>query len=742
MRAKYVMLTVLLPALFGIEVMGQVLRGRVYADDNGRPEPLPYANVFWKKDKTGTVTDENGIFEIARPKRQDTLVISFVGYKRLELAVADRVRDLDSLVLKPGHLLEEVEVREVVKGIEISNKSISLTQTIGKKELLKAACCNLSESFETNPVVESSFTDAISGMRQIELLGLSGKYSMLQIENIPTGRTMNQNLVWASVPGPWIESIHLTKGIGSVVNGFESMSGHIHLELLKPESAPVLEANAYVNNALRHEINIMHSSLVNDYVSFGSLLHFNNSPVPWDMNGDNFMDMPIGRQFHIQNKWKYSNGLNFEGQAGVRVLNDLRAGGSMDTQLEFNQSDPLWAYRTNDRRLEFFTKNAWIFDGGVPASLGLITSVYRHGSDRLYGQRYYQGYQTGFYQNLIYQVGDDHQPWMLKTGLSIQYDDVHGVIGSESFPVVYTEKRREVVSGVFAEAQWNYGENLSMLLGSRLDYSNLFGFFFTPRIHIRYMPSDQTTIRLHAGTGRQTPLVTLESTLALLSNRSIFITDRIEQEISYNAGISIQQDFRLNYRKGSLTVDFQRTYFTNQFVTDYDLNALEYHGYFTRGSLADQWMAQVDYELWKRLETRLAYKRQWVYTQFSHQKLETPFVTPQRWFLNIQYSTKTHWKYDLTVNHYMSKRLPQTNEKGEVFRVEDRSPNFWIVNGQINYVLKRGEVYMGVENMFNLKQTNPVIAADQPMHPSFDAILVWGPIFGRMVYMGINYPLL
>lgn len=744
MKGVFITVWVLLSVISWHEIRGQVVRGRVYANESGKLEPLPFANVFWKRDKSGTVTDEDGIFEIARPVgRPDTLVISFVGYKRLELAIADRVRSLDSIVLHPGHLLEEVEIREVVRGIEISHKSIGLTQTIGRKELQKAACCNLSESFETNPVVESSFTDAVSGMRQVELLGLSGKYSLLQLENIPVGRGMYQNLVWASIPGPWIESIHLTKGIGGVVNGFESMSGNINVELIKPESAPLFEVNAYVNNALRHEINLMHSGLISDYVSQSTLVHFNNSPIAWDMNGDNFMDMPIGRQISLQNKWKYSDGLRFEGQVGIRLLNDQRAGGSMDTRLDEPLTQPLWAYGSTDRRWEFFTKNAWIFDNDLPMSVGLITSIYQHGSDRNYGPRVFRGSQSSLYQNLIFQVGGEQMSWTVKTGVSLQYDNLSGSIGTRDVvDVMYREHRTESVTGVFAEARWSHKEMLSVLIGSRLDYSSLFGFFVTPRIHMRYMPADRTTIRMHAGTGRRTPLLALESTPALFSNRELYITRQIEQENAFNAGVSIQQDFRLNYRRGSLVADVQRTYFTNQLVSDFDLNALEYHGYFTRGSSADQFMVQLDYEIWKRLETRLAYKRQWVYTQFIQERLETPFVSPQRWFLNVQYSTRTHWKYDLTVNHYLSKRLPQTSEKGEEFRVNDRSPDFWIVNGQINYILKRGEVYLGVENLFNLRQTNPVIAADQPMHSSFDAILVWGPIFGRMVYVGINYPLL
>ncbi|MCX8148038.1 TonB-dependent receptor [Thermaurantimonas aggregans] len=715
----------------------QKVTGRVFAEENGKLEPLPYANVFWKIEKSGTVTDDHGLFVIDRPTKNDTLVVSFVGYKRLELYLRPGVRQLDSLILRPGNLLAEVEIREVVKGIDLDPKAIQLTQNIGKKELAKAACCNLSESFETNPVVESSFTDAISGIRQIELLGLSGKYTLLQTENIPTGRAMNQLLALSAIPGPWIESIQLTKGIGSVVNGFESMTGHINVELLKPESAPYLHLNGYVNNALRMEANALLGSVVTDHLSQHTLIHLNASPIPWDMNGDGFMDMPIGQQVNLQNKWKYSDGRRFEGQVGLRFLNDSRASGTMETPLLGALAGVQWPYRARERRWEFFTKNAFIFETEKPSSIGHIVSVHQHTSDRLYGNRRFDGHQWSLYQNLIYQSGDGSNQWIFKAGLSQQIDQVFGAFEDTSSVETY-DQRTEVVHGAFAEISWIPSERFSAVAGGRVDYSNLFGFFATPRLHLRFAPWEGTVLRAHVGTGRRTPLLALESAQALMSNRRIFIASQLQQEHALNAGLSLQQDFRLNYRKGTITADIQRTYFYNQFIQDFDLHALEYHGYFNRGSSADHVMLQLDYEPMRRFETRLAYRRQWVFTEFTHQRLETPYVAPERWFANVAYSTRGNWKFDLTVNYFKSRRLPQTVEKGS-FRVEDRSPDFWIVNGQINYTLKKGELYLGVENLLDLRQLNPVIAAGDPLHPAFDATIVWGPIFGRMVYAGINW---
>lgn len=723
-------------------ITAQTITGRVYSNEQGTILPLPYANVFWKMEKTGTITDDNGIFNIKRPIKPDTLVVSFVGFKRVEMYIAPGVREIDSIILYPGNLLQEVEIREVIKGIEISHKHILLTQNIGKKELGKAACCNLSESFETNPLVESSFTDAISGMRQIELLGLSGKYSMLQIENVPFGRGLNQQMALSSIPGPWIESIQLTKGIGSVVNGYESMSGHINVELTKPESAPMLAINSYINNALRLEINALQSGLVNDFVSQHTLIHLNANPVAWDMNGDQFMDMPIGQQVNLQNKWKYSNGRNFEGQAGIRFVNDKRSGGTMDVPFDPSPIyQPGWEYRAINKRWELFTKNAFIFDTETPSSVGYIISFHNHESRGTFGRRALDAQQWSLHQNLIYSYGSDGSDLTFKSGITFQLDKINGYI-TDTTSIIKPDGRVEISTGPFAEVTWKPTEEVAIVGGLRLDHSNLFGFFATPRLHLKYSPAEKTTLRAQIGTGRRTPVITLESSQALMSNRAVYITDQLQQEIALNTGFSLQQDFTVNYMPFSILADYQHTYFYNQLIPDFDKHALEYHAYFTRGSSSNQLLIQADYLPIKRLETRLAYKRQWVYTQFADQRIETPFISPERWFFNAAYATRGNWHFDLTINRYASVRIPQTAEKGPQFQKNDRSPNFWLVHGQVKYTFTRGDIYLGVENLLNLRQKDPIISFGDPSNPAFDATLIWGPIFGRMVYLGLNMSLI
>jgi hypothetical protein len=93
-----------------------------------------------------------------------------------------------------------------------------------------------------------SYNDAVTGSKQIQLLGLSGNYTQLTIENLPGPRGLATLLGLNSIAGPWIESIQLTKGVGSVANGFESIAGQINVELKKPETAEKLLANVYIND--------------------------------------------------------------------------------------------------------------------------------------------------------------------------------------------------------------------------------------------------------------------------------------------------------------------------------------------------------------------------------------------------------------------------------------------------------------------------------------------------------------
>ncbi len=736
MKGQYQLL-VLLFSFIGFQSFAQeFLEGQVFGrTPEGKVETLVGANLFWKDSNEGGISDENGLFAIKRIKNNNTLIVSFIGYKRLQLVVANGVFTIDSIILESGNMLGEVEIREVIKSTEINAKSAQLEQQITKKELLKAACCNLAESFETNPSIDIAFTDALTGTRQVELLGLSSKYAPLQIEQIPHGRGLNFRGGFSFIPGTWVEGIQLSKGVASVTNGHESMTGLINVELVKPTGDPKSVFNMYVNSAGRSDWNFANSSKVSSKWNQATLLHVNASPFRWDMNGNGFMDMPTGQQFQGLNRWKYE-GERYMAQLGVRALHDSRQVGTKD--YAFGETNPTnrWGMESSENRFEFFGKNALQLDTEEYSSIGLIVNVSTHNYKGKFGPtRRYQATQNSILGKLIWQYGDEKDIWVFKNGLNYTYDDYN-----TEFLTMYDQSFVENTVGAFSEATFTPNENFTAVAGLRADRSNLFGVFVSPRLHLRYEFGNENIIRLGGGRGYRTSLALFEGIGGLASNRNLIGNQGFGQEIAWNTNLSYQKNFKLNYRKGSIVADVFYTYFDNQLIQDFDQSPFNYLLSYTGGGSALSTMIQIDYELMRRHDIRLAYKYQEVITPFASGLREAPFISPHRAFINYAYATKSNWKFDLTANWYASRRLPDTQLSLAEFQQPERSPEFFLIHAQINKEFNsKLEMYIGVENLLNLRQPNPIISANDPTNAHFDATLVWGPIFGRMFYYGLNF---
>ncbi len=229
---KYLMIALLaLAPVFGYAQIS----GTVSTFQNEKSSPLPGANVFWEGTTIGTTTDKDGKYALEKVAETNTLVVSFIGYKTQTKIVISRKGTMNFILLPEGSNLSEVDVVGRVDATMVDLKRADLTYKIDDKELRKAACCNLSESFETNASVDVTFTDAVTGTRQIEMLGLAGKYALIQRENIPFARGLNANMGLTYIPGPFVQGIQVTKGLSSVINGYESITGQINVDLYKPE---------------------------------------------------------------------------------------------------------------------------------------------------------------------------------------------------------------------------------------------------------------------------------------------------------------------------------------------------------------------------------------------------------------------------------------------------------------------------------------------------------------------------
>lgn len=702
--------------------------------------PLHGASVMWVGTNIGTLTDSTGIFKVNFTGQNNRLAISYSGYKPDTISISD-LQELKIILASSGSL-KEVRVTAKQWSTYFSAINPIRTQFMNEKELLKAACCNLSESFETNPSVDVSYNDAVTGSKQIQLLGLSGNYTQLTVENLPGPRGLATPLGLNSIPGPWIEGIQLTKGTGSVANGFESIAGQINVELKKPQQSEKLYANFYVNDFGKTDVNLNLSQKIGKKWSTGFLLHddfFGNKKL--DFNKDGFRDLPTGNLFSAINRWSYDNSKGLISQFGIKYLDDKRTGG----QVNYNSSTDKftsnnYGLEINTKRVEGFAKIGYVFPQKKYKSVGLQLSAFDHKQDSYFGMTTYNGHQQNFYSNLIYQSIIKTTAHKFRTGLSFLYDNYNENFKANNYT------RKEIVPGAFFEYTYTT-EKFSAVAGIREDHNNIYGWFTTPRLNVRYEPVKGTTFRASIGRGQRTANIFAENNSVFASARQVNIVSAgsgaygLQPEVAWNKGVSLDQKFKWFHRDAMLGVDFFRNDFKNQVVVDLE-NAREVNFYNLKGkSFSNSLQSELSFEPYQKLNIRLAYRWFDVKTTYGNQLLQKPLIAKNRAFTNIAYEING-WKFDYTISYNGVKRIPSTTDNPTMYQKDNYSPSYVLMNTQVTKTFGKEnlmELYAGAENLTNFYQKDAIISAAQPFHQYFDASLIWGSISGRMFYAGWRF---
>ena len=742
--------TILTLIFGGIITLGysQYLTGIVYHfdevenDEHGHEshvnqEPLPGANVYWAQTTLGTSTNKDGVFQLEFPPVNDpVLVVSYIGYKNDSIHIEHGQTKIE-IILKVNNTLKEVVITNKASGTFYSRLDPILTQNITGAELQKAACCNLSESFETNASVDVSYSDAVTGAKQIELLGLKGNYSQLMTENIPNLRGLATAFGLGYIPGSWMESIQVSKGTSSVRNGYEAIAGQINVEYLKPDLADKLFLNVLGNIHGKAEGNAISAFKLNEKWSTAVFLHAEDLSMKQDMNDDSFLDMPLMRQFNVFNRWKYHY-RNIITQFGLKVLDETRTGGQKDfsTNMARDTSNP-YGINVKTRRYEVFWKGGYIFKNRPATSVALIQNFTHHSQKSYFGLNDYNAEENSYFLNLLFQSYIGNTRHTFTTGLSFELENYIENLNDSAF------NKFERVPGIFFEYTYKLDERLSIMAGIRGDYHNVFGAFATPRFHLKYAITENTILRASAGLGYRTANIIAENNTMLATSRMLYVTEEPKQEQALTAGISLTQYVKLWHRELRLSAEVYHSSFMNQVVLDFDRDPQSIYVYNLNGkSYSNAYQVEASYELIERLDVTLAFRYNDVKMTTDDKLQQKALLNKYKGLITLSYATNMKkWQFDFTTQFNGTSRIPGTGTNPPEYQRNTSSPAYTVLNAQVTKYFKKWNIYLGGENLTNYKQKDPIIAADQPFGKYFDSSMIWGPISGVNIYLGLRFTL-
>ena len=751
----------------------QDLRGVVRDADN---QPLVGASVYWEGTTIGASTDAEGAFLLHRVKGYDNLVASYLGFVNDTLHVANGAERIEFALRADGVELEDVVVEGNLSGNFVKRDGIVKNEMISFAGLCKMACCNLAESFENSASVTVGYSDAISGARQIKMLGLAGTYTQILDENRPIMRGLSAPYGLSYTPGMWLNSIQVSKGVASVTAGHEAITGQINLEHRKPTDDERLFVNLYLDDELRPEANISTAFPVskNKKLSSVILLHgsMDTDVRKMDHNDDGFRDLPLADQLNIANKWLYAADNGTQIRWGWKFVQENRLGGMLDyknsmrdqMREKWDQPGTLYGSKIRNRGANGYFKIGMpvgpsVYDPDekdeMRSNLAFVADFDHFNENAYFGLNDYKGNENALAMNLMYNhyftyrssliVGAQAQLQYYRESLA---NNTPWIEAAKSRFYDFDRSEQEV--GAYAEYTYAVKDKFSIVAGIRGDYNAFYDkFFVTPRGHIRWNITPSTTLRGSAGLGYRSTNVITDNIGILATGREIVIPDfdgfnRLEKALT--VGGSLTQTFGLvSADDATLSFDYFRTQFYNSVIADQEMYADKIMLYNSdKRSYTDTY--QIDFS-WTPVE-RLDIFATFRYTNSemtidrrdgTTARVERPLVSQYKTLLNIQYATKfRRWVFDATAQLNGPARIPtQTGNLAD----DKYSPRYPMFFAQVSRKIGKFDIYVGCENIADYRQHDPILNADNPFSTGFNSMNVWGPLMGRKFYAGLRFNL-
>ncbi|MBO5498815.1 MAG: TonB-dependent receptor [Bacteroidales bacterium] len=632
------------------------------------------------------------------------------------------------------------------------------TEVISAAGLCKMACCNLAESFENSASVTVGYSDAVTGARQIRLLGLSGVYTQMLDETRPVMRGLSAPFGLSYVPGQWLESIQIAKGSSSVINGVECMTGQINMEHRKPTDEKPLFINGAVMSDTKMDLNIASSLQMGYKWSTVILGHVSGNIEAHDMNNDGFLDEPKMLQFNLSNRWLYQADNGVQVRFGVRAIQDKRAGG----QIQAIQNR--WTSDILNRSLNGYLKVGVPLNEDNSQNIALVADYNYQDMDSGFGTKTYDAGQHSAFANLLYQnvINDSHRFTLGLNGTFDRYDEVIRRLAPQGADFILKEDSGITDlanAGVFGEYTYHAGEKFSAIAGLRGDWFYKQGFKVSPRVTLKYMPVDEIVIRANGGRG-------LRYSTPLVDNIGVFSTGKdyigayndhiLEDAWTFGGNITYYMPFGASSNT-YLSFDYFRTQFAQQMVVDYEYGLNEIHFYALDGnrSFTDNYQVDFSVDPVERFNITATFRYTNAKIELAGKGLvEKPMTSRFKGVLNLQYATNLNkWIFDFTASLNGSCRVYNFMEglkdaDGNLLYKDGRTPVYPLLYAQVTRRFKGWDVYIGAENLTNFRQKNVILGSvkDQngyvnAFQPSFDASCVWGPLMGIKAHIGFRFTL-
>lgn len=735
-------LIIVLSLLFPTIGFSQTIEGKVLSTDD---EPLFGATIQWIGTSIGTTAGEQGQFSLSKEGISDLrLIVRYVGFESDTISVGSQ----ESLTITLTQAtFDEVVVTGERPDSYISRVTPMKTEVITQTELTKAACCDLAGCFDTQGSVQPTTTNIVTNAKELRILGLSGVYNQVLVDGMPLimGTTYTYGI--STIPGTLVDNIFISKGANSVLQGYESISGQINVELKEPDSDEKLLVNAYANSFLESQFNVNYTQKIKKWSTILSA-HTTQPAQKFDRDEDDFLDLPQLTRYSFYNKWKYGNQneWGWNSRIGVRYVNEQRVGGQESFNLNADQgSSTVYGQTVNFSQPEIYTKTGYKMND--KHNFVVLASAFYHNQSSYFGTTHFQANQTNIYGNFQHEF-TWNEKHILKSGLSYRFLELEEEITfgndtlNRTYDGVYLKSER--IPGLFVENTFNWKDrDLVLVTGVRGDIHNTFGLNITPRALLKYNVTKTTTARVSAGTGWRTINLFTENTNLLASSRDVIVSPDLEPEKAINYGVNLTQQFGSENIELQVSVDYYLTQFFNQIFPDYfsEPNKAIIEN-FTGRSISSSFQGEIGLELYERVGIKATYNYLDVYRVVGENRVQLPFNPTHRMTGAFSFKPLSEkWHFDLNAHYFGKQLLANTSSNPPEYQSAESSSPYTVLNAQLTVSWKWFDFYGGCENIFDFRQKRPIVAWQDPFSPYFDTSNVWGPTRGREIYLGLRFKL-